>query len=263
MTSDLLTAQAVAARLETRLLGRDCLVLSETDSTNTRIKREYFDRPTGFVLIAERQTAGRGRLGRTFVSPPGDGLYFYFLLRPDLPLSEIDCLTLAAAVAVCEAVERLCGLSPAIKWVNDVFLNDRKLCGILTESVVSSPDTPALVVVGIGVNLRFDRAAHPELDGIAGGLADLTEPPTRAALAAAILNAFEPLYDALCAGQKETLLAAYRMRLNCLGRAVTVHTPADTYPAVCESLDDTGALIVRTEDGETHALRAGEISIRF
>lgn len=262
--TDLLTPAALSACLTTRCLGRTCLILPETDSTNTRIKRDYAAQAEGFVLLAERQTAGRGRLGRSFASPAGDGLYLSVLLRPALPLDEIDQLTLAAAVAVCQAVEQLCGLHPQIKWVNDVLLEDRKLCGILTEAAVSSASgRPDHVVVGIGVNLHFDPTAHPELAGIACGLSDWVQPPTRAQLATAILNALEPLYDALCAGQRQPLLASYKRRLGCLGRVVTVRTPQAHYPATCIDLDARGGLIVRTASGAVHTLRAGEISIRL
>lgn len=265
MQLDELTPAVVAAHLTTARLGRECLVLPETDSTSTALRRDFRDRPDGFALLAERQTAGRGRLGRTFVSSAGDGLYFSFLLRPVLPLTALELLTFTAAVAVCEAVERLCGLHPTIKWVNDVFLGPRKLCGILVESAVSAPTGyPDFVIVGIGVNLHFDRTAHPELSDVVAALSDAVEtPPTRAVLAASILNAFEPRCDALCAGQTAELLAAYRSRLNCLGRPVTVHTPAAVYEAFCEDLTEQGGLLVRTADGERRTLRAGEISIRL
>lgn len=265
MRTDELTPAAIAAHLTTARLGRACLVLPETDSTNTALRRDFRDRPEGFALLAERQTAGRGRLGRSFVSAAGDGLYLSVLLRPTLPLSALELLTFTAAVAVCEAVEQLCGLHPTIKWVNDVFLGPRKLCGILVESAVSDPaGHPEFVIVGIGVNLYFDRAAHPELRDVVAALSDdVGTPPTRAVLAAAILNALEPRFDALCAGQTADLLAAYRARLNCLGRPVTVHTPAAVYEAFCEDLTETGGLLVRTADGTRRTLCAGEISIRL
>ena len=258
MTSDLLTAQAVAARLETRLLGRDCLVLSETDSTNTRIKREYFDRPTGFVLIAERQTAGRGRLGRTFVSPPGDGLYFSFLLRPDLPLSEIDCLTLAAAVAVCEAVERLCGLSPAIKWVNDVLIAGKKVCGILTEASVSMESGDAeFIVPGIGINVYAPAGGFPEeLKDIAGAVFETPQSDGKNRLAAEIIRR---MMDAYANMDFDRVVCAYRAHSMVLGKRVMVLPEGRS--AYAEDIDEDCHLLVRYEDGQRACLSCGEIRI--
>lgn len=261
---DQLTAEAITAGLHTTRLGRSLRILPETDSTNTQAKLHFSREADGFVLLAETQTAGRGRMGRKFVSPAGSGLYLSIVLHPDLPFAQLSLLTLAAAVAVCEALEQPCGLSPRIKWVNDVFLGEHKCAGILSESAFSSGGNPDFSVVGIGVNLRFDRDAYPDLSGIAGAIADETElVPTRAALAAAILNAFEPWYDRLLAGQTASLLAAYRNRLNCLNRRILVYTAQSQYEAVCVGLNDEGNLIVQREDGTQDVLCAGEIRIKL
>ncbi len=262
--NDTLTAAQITADLRTKRLGHVLTILPCTDSTNTQLKNSYADVPEGFVLLAEQQTAGRGRLGRQFVSPKGDGLYLSLVLRPQRTPEQLSLLTPLAAVAVCEALETLCKVSPSIKWVNDILLADHKICGILTESCgFSSGGCPDRYIVGIGLNLRFDRTTYPELAPIAGGLSD-TIPvlPTRAQLTAAILNAFEPWYDALLAGKTTDLQQAYRARLGCLGQAVTVHTGTVSYPAVCTDLTAEGNLIVRDMQGMPHILQAGEISIR-
>ena len=262
---DRFTARAIAPHLHTKRLGRSLLVLPSTDSTNTQVKQRFGKEPEGFVLLAEEQTAGRGRLGRSFVSPRGDGLYMSILLHPDLPLDKIPLLMLTSAVAVCEALEHQCGVWPKIKWVNDIFLRGRKCCGILTESSFSTGGSrPDFAVVGIGLNLRFNRAAYPELADIAGSLSDETHRlPTRAQLAASILNAFEPWYDKLLAGETCGLLDAYRSRMNCLRRRITVTSPAGQYPAFCVGLTDTGNLIIVDQNGTQSILRAGEISVRL
>lgn len=262
--SDILSAERLTSYLHTQRLGHAVKILSCTDSTNTQIKQTYQNTPEGFVLLAEQQTAGRGRLGRQFLSPKGDGLYLSLVLRPNLPMHQLSLLTPLAAVAVCEAIHEVCGLTPAIKWVNDIFLQDKKICGILTETCgLSSDGRPALCVVGIGLNLRFDDAAHPELAKIAGSLSDAVDVlPTRAQLAAAILNAFEPWYDTLIQGDTAQLLQAYRNRLICLGKEVTVQTSTHAYSATCTDLTEDGNLVVLDKQGTKHILQAGEISIR-
>lgn len=262
---DTLTDEAVQAVLNTRALGRALTVIPETDSTNSLMKRAYADAPHGFTLIACRQTAGRGRLGRTFCSPDG-GLYLSILLRPNLSLAQLNLVTLAAAVAVCRAIERLTPLHPGIKWVNDVLVNDRKLCGILTEAAIEGESgTIDFVVVGIGINLRLDRdALPPDVQSIACALADLTQDvPRRAVLAGAILDELETLYALLEHGQSDSLLAEYRTRLCVLGRMVRVSTPQGNYNAHVQNLDENGHLLVCTPDGVQHTLSSGEISIRL
>lgn len=251
--------------LHTQRLGRTLELLSCTDSTNTQIKKNYKDAPEGFVLLAEQQTAGRGRLGRTFVSPKGDGLYLSLVLRPKLPMQALSLLTPLAAVAVCEAIEKTCGITPAIKWVNDIFLQSKKICGILTEACgLTHAGYPALYIVGIGLNLRFDRAAYPELADIAGALSDAVSVlPTRAALAAEILNAFEPWYHTLTSGDTAQLLEAYRSHLFCLGKEITVQSGTQSYPATCIDLTPDGNLVILDKQGKRHILQAGEISIRL
>ncbi|MBS5149499.1 MAG: biotin--[acetyl-CoA-carboxylase] ligase [Butyricicoccus pullicaecorum] len=262
--NDILSSEQLLSFLQTKRLGHSLKILSCTDSTNTQIKHNYKDAPEGFVLLAEQQTAGRGRLDRKFLSPKGDGIYFSLVLRPNRPMRDLSLLTPLAAVAVCEALQTVCGITSSIKWVNDVFLRGKKICGILTETCgLSSDGCPALCIVGIGLNLRFDPATYPELSEIAGSIADAVETlPTRAQLTAAILNAFEPWYDALIRGESEQLLQAYRDRLLCLGKKITVQTGEVCYPAICTDLTADGNLVVQDQQGDIHILQAGEIRIR-
>lgn len=264
---DSLTTAGVAALLETEVLGRDLLVVPETGSTNTTIKQEYAaTRAEGFTLIAEQQTSGRGRLGRTFCSPPGGGLYMSLLLRPRLPLDHLNFLTIAAAVAVCRAIESTAGFRPGIKWVNDVLMDGKKLCGILTEAAIEG-ETGAIdyAVLGIGVNLRLDRAALPdEVRAVAGALSDFTDTvPRRAALAAVLLRELERVYRLLNAGDTAAVVEEYRALLCCLDRPVRVVSPVGSYDAVCRGVNDQGNLIVERPDGTCDTLSSGEISIRL
>lgn len=262
---DSLTADGVRALLHTSLLGREILVLPEVGSTNTVMKREYAGgKPEGFTLLALRQSAGRGRLGRSFASPDG-GLYMTVLLRPQLELSGLPYLTIATAVAVCRAIEDTCGFRPGIKWVNDVLMEGRKLCGILTEaSIVGETGALDYVVVGAGINLRFPAEQAPDLAGIVGSLSDFCErPPRRAELAAAVLTRLEELYQYLQAGETAPLIAAYRERLCCLGGRILVVENGRETPAVCDDINEQGHLLVTMEDGERRELQTGEISIRL
>lgn len=263
---DSLTDAAVLAGLRTQALGRELVVLRETGSTNTLIKRSYPTARHGFTAIAEQQSAGRGRLGRAFASPPGGGLYMSVLLRPSLPLSQLNYLTIAAAVAVCRAIHETCGFMPGIKWVNDVLMEGKKLCGILTEASIEG-ETGAVdfAVLGIGVNLRLDPGSlPPEVRGVAGSLSDFcAAPPRRAVLAAAILNHVEGCYRLLCTDGAAGLISQYRSLLCMLGKTVRVVGPHGAYTAEAVDVDEDGHLLVRDGDGKLHTLSSGEISIRL
>ncbi|MDY3617860.1 biotin--[acetyl-CoA-carboxylase] ligase [Agathobaculum sp.] len=261
---DSLTAAGISALLTTRAFGRELLVVPSLSSTNTVLKQDYLDKPHGFALLAEAQTGGRGRLGRSFASPAGTGLYISLLLHPSFALSQLQFVTIAAAVAVCEAIEQTAGFSPQIKWVNDVLRDGKKLCGILTEAIIEG-ETGAVgaAVVGIGINLRGNPEWPDEVRKVAGALSDFGTPPRRAALAAALLKTFEDAYALLEQGRADMLLEAYRSRLCCIGRPVTVTGPTGSYQAQCTGLDKSGHLLVQTGDGQTRTLSSGEISIRF
>lgn len=261
---DSLTAAGVQALLDTRFVGREMVVLPSLSSTNTVIKERYLDRPHGFVLLAEEQTGGRGRLGRTFVSPAETGVYQTILLHPTLPVGHIQLATIAAAVAVAEAVTQTAGFSPEIKWVNDVLYEGRKLSGILTEaSIEGESGTVSSLLVGIGVNLRPNPAWPEDVRAVAGALSEFGRTPRRAELAAAVLTHFERAYSLLEQDRADKLLDQYRSRLCCLGKSIKVIGPAETYQADCIDLDDNGFLLVRDETGQTRTLSSGEISIRF
>ena len=261
---DSLTAAGIAALLDTGFVGRDMLAVPSLSSTNTVLKERYLDRPHGFVLLAEEQTGGRGRLGRSFVSPAGTGIYLTILLHPTLPIQHIQFITIAAAVAVAEAIGRTAGFDPQIKWVNDVLMDGRKLCGILTEAMIEGETgTVSSLIAGIGVNLRPNPDWPDEVRAVAGALSEFGKPPRRAELAAAILSHFERAYSLLEQGRQAELLARYRSRLCCIGREITVIGPAAKYEALCTGLDENGHLLVRDKDGQEHTLSSGEISIRF
>lgn len=238
------------------------ICLESVDSTNSYLRRNADTLPHGTAVLADAQTAGRGRLGRSFVSAPGVGLYMSVLLRPDCDAARCASLTPNVAVAVCRAVKAVCGLEPGIKWVNDLLLGGRKICGILCESEVREGRL-SHVIVGIGLNVSQRREDFPpELRELAGSLYSETgAAPERGALAAAILRELELMYPRWIADER-TGLADYRRLCVVPGREVRIVTPAGEETALAEGISDDFGLIV-SSDGIRTTLRSGEISIRI
>lgn len=213
----------------------------------------------GTLVLAGGQTAGRGRLGRSFASPAGKGVYCSVVLRPPLPAANAQTATIGAAVAVCRAVQMLCGLELAIKWVNDLYYRGKKVCGILTEAGTDLESGQLeWLVVGIGLNLTTSPADWPEeLARTAGSLyPGGPAPVSRAVLAGAIARELLSLCPAF------DCLDEYRARCFVPGHWVTVCTGAETYAAKALFIDDAGRLVVEREGGRQIALQHGEVSIR-
>lgn len=220
-------------------------ILSVTESTNLYLKTEARQGAAGpRLVLADRQTGGRGRLGRSFQSPVGTGLYMSLLLP--MPAGGPP-VTITAAVAVCLAIEELTGLSPKIKWVNDLFLRGKKVCGILAEGVENQ------VVVGIGVNVRTPEGGFPGAP-IAGTLeADVRRDALAGRIAAHFLHLLET-------GDASAILAAYRARMPLIGATVTYTRGDAIKTARILGVDADGGLTVDC-GGQTETLRAGEISL--
>ena len=219
----------------------------------------------GTMVLTRQQTAGRGRLGRRFESPAGKGIYLSLVLRPGLPMTEAQAGTVSAAVAVCRAVKRLCGLDLGIKWVNDLWKNGRKVCGILTEAALDLESGMLdYAVLGLGFNVVAPAEGWPaELQSVAGALFDGDPAPgARAALAAAFLNEFWQLYRP---GPRSGYLDESRSRLALAGHRVLVTPRSGTpRPAAVLGIDDECRLVVRY-DGESRpaALTSGEAGVRL
>lgn len=239
--------------LKTTHLGRHLEAFHTLPSTNTYLK-EHPDLPHGATVIATHQTAGRGRKGRAFFSPDG-GLYMSVLIRRELEAKTVGLLTCATAVAVARAIEGLFPLSVQIKWVNDLLIRGKKVCGILAEGSV----TDGWAVIGIGVNVN--TVDFPDdIAAIATSLYNESgKTVTADALAAAILNTLEPLLDTLDAG---VFLEENRRRSAVIGKDITVHRGAETFKAYAVDIDEAGGLIITTENGE-EILTSGEVSIRL
>ncbi|MBR6548064.1 MAG: biotin--[Clostridia bacterium] len=229
----------------------DLTVVDEIDSTNRVVKQWGKEgKPQGSVLIARSQTAGRGRLGRSFYSPKS-GIYFSILLRPHLSLKDTMRLTTAAAVSVADAL----GEQAKIKWVNDIYLHGKKVCGILTESAFSGEKTD-YAVVGIGLNLTAPDEGFPtELNEIAGAIFDNTPTEEQVAhLIVEILSRFEKAYHNLF---DATLFETYEKRNLLQGKTVTV----GTLSGVVVGINEDFALLIKGEAGQIHTIQAGEATI--
>lgn len=254
----------IRAGLSGGKFGREIRIFDELDSTNRYLKElAAGGAAEGTVILAECQSAGRGRLGRRFYSPGEKGIYMSVLLRPDIVLEKAVRITSMAAVAVANAVEKVSGISAQIKWVNDIFLNRKKVCGILTESGINYEEKKLdYVVLGIGVNVGYMEFPE-ELSNIATSVSNECKwEVSRAELIAGILNELEVWYPSLEDG---SFLSESKERSILLGQEIRVlddTCESGFYMARALDLDDMGHLLVE-RDGERQLLHSGEVSIRL
>jgi BirA family biotin operon repressor/biotin-[acetyl-CoA-carboxylase] ligase len=257
---DRLTPLELRPLLNTHDLGQVLHWYEEIGSTNDRAK-ELADQGAehGEVVIAETQSAGRGRRGRVWVSPPRRNLYFSAVLRPDLPPVRAPELTLVASLAVCDAL-RQSGVDAGIKWPNDLLASGRKIAGVLTE-LAAEADRVHWVVIGVGVNVNAVPDDFPEeLRGEATSvLIERGEPAPRALFAAACLTALESWIDRHAEEGFGVIRDAWRVRSVTLGREVTVKADGREIVGVAEDIDETGALLVRGAAG-LERIHAGDVT---
>ncbi len=245
--------------------ARSCAidVRDTVTSTNTVLKAiAEQGGAEGMALIAQQQTQGKGRLGRTFLSPKGTGLYISILLRPKFSAEESLSVTTAAAVAVAEAIDSITGRHAMIKWVNDVYLQGRKVCGILTEASVDFENGGLhYAIVGIGVNIQEPPGGFaPEIRDVAGALYQGEVPSgVRVRLAAEILNRFFGFYEHLT---QRTFMEAYRQRSLLTGIEVTFTQGDRVHEGLVLGVDDEARLQVRLPSGEEKLFSAGEVNIK-
>ena len=260
--SDVLSEEGVRRHLKHQELKLQ--VYKTITSTNTVLKALAAEgAPAGLALIAGEQTEGRGRMGRSFYSPADSGLYLSLLLRPNVSAVEATRLTACAAVAVAETIEELSGRPAQIKWVNDIFVDGRKVCGILTEASVDCENGMMhYVIIGLGVNTHVPAGDFPEeLRGIAGAAFDADNiPELRCRLAAGILDRLAEYTENPGAPR---VFEGYKSRSLVLGKAINILAPGrDSAPAEVLDLEEDYALLVRLPDGSTTRLNSGEVSVR-
>ena len=241
------------------------LYFESIDSTNTRARELALQgAPHGTVLVADHQTAGRGRLGRSFLSPAGTGIYLSVILRPNCPPLELMHLTCAVAAAMCDAVEKAAGFRPGIKWTNDLVHEGKKLGGILTELGFRPDGITDYAIIGIGINCCQEAGDFPEeIRDMAASLQAVSgKPANRPQIAAAMIQALYDMDQHLLT-EKSAIMDQYRKDCITLGREISLVT-AGSAPryGTAVALDNNGALVVRFRDGSQETVNCGEISIR-
>ena len=261
---DVLHADDLVARLgKTKVIGRDIRVFEQTTSTNDVIEKLARDGvKEGAVVFAESQTGGRGRLGRKWISPERKGLWFSILLRPDLRPQETTQLTVASATALRRAIQSVTGLKPEIKWPNDILVGEKKVAGILTE-LSAELDRVKHVILGIGVNVNQDAAEFPpELRRLATSLKiESGRTIERPELAAAVLRELDLDYARICAGKFAVVADEWQAQCATIGNDVTIQIGGRRIRGRAESLDDDGALLVRTEHGRLERITGGDVTL--
>ena len=249
-------------RLELERKDREVYVYNCLESTNDTAKKLAFQgKADGTAVIADMQTNGRGRLGRSFVSPLGTGIYMSVVVRPNFELEFAPMITAAAACAAAEAVENLCGTAVGIKWVNDLYLNGRKICGILTESSLS-PQMKKLdfAVIGIGINvLSVRNVFDSELVRIAGSVEDETGVKvSRNSLCAGILNKLDCFMQKI---ENRSFLDDYRKREILTGNVITANNGDVQISGKAIGIDENANLIIKFPNGEIMHLGSGEANL--
>ena len=263
-TPDVLHADDLLARLgKTKVIGRDIRVFEQTTSTNDVVEKLARDGvKEGVVVFAESQTKGRGRLGRVWTSPTRKGLWFSILLRPNLRPQETTQLTVAAAAAVWRAIHSVTGLEPEIKWPNDILIGGKKVVGILTE-LSAEVDRVKHIILGVGVDVNLAANEFPaELRKSATSLRiESGKPVERAELATEILRELDRDYARVCAGNFTELADEWEEHCTTIGKQVVVGIGERRLRGRAESLDEDGALLLRTEHGRLERVIGGDVTL--
>jgi BirA family biotin operon repressor/biotin-[acetyl-CoA-carboxylase] ligase len=244
--------------LETSFIGRRVLYRTAIDSTQNlaRIEADH-EAPEGTLVIADEQTAGRGRQGRTWVSPPAANLYFTLVLFPSL--ERLNRLPIIAPVAVAQGLEHAAPLTAGIKWPNDIFVNGKKISGVLVDSDIDGEDV-RFALVGIGINVNFDPRPFPEIaDTATSVLAETGAEASRERVLAGVLNSFESAYTAI---EGLSLFEEWRRRLINLRQRVAIHdSEGAVVEGFAESVKENGALLLRLDDGSVREFSTGQLTV--
>jgi len=258
---DLLTPSEIKPILKTKWMGRMVHYFRSLNSTNSKAYQLGLNgAKEGEVVIAESQEKGRGRLGRRWFSPPFLNLYISVILRPKILPHQAPLITLMAAVATADAIEKFSGLPPIIKWPNDILLRDRKVAGLLNE-IHSEMDRIHFVILGIGVNLNMDgKMFSKEIRTVATSLKiEIGRRVSRKAFLQFLLLELEAWYSIFLKEGSSPVLKAWRERAQIKGRRVKVTSFGETLAGVAVDVDSDGALILKTEDGKRKRVVAGDV----
>jgi len=259
--ADLLSPEEISGGLGTRLMGRPSVVVfKETDSTNQQAKiLAAQGAPEGTVVLAETQSQGRGRRGRTWFSPVGQSIYMSAILRPDMAPAQAPQITLMTAVAVCSALQSA-GLNARIKWPNDILIEGKKIAGILTE-ISTEMDMVDWVVVGLGLNVNTPVDQMPsEIREIATSVQiQKGRPFSRIELLCALLKKFEDCYELLKADGFGPIMKQWRQMTDIIGQRVYVDVMDTRYFGTAEAVDDDGVLVLRDDQGRIRRIFSGDV----
>lgn len=258
MDNNILNPELIQRDLPTRFIGQKIIYYPSLTSTMDAAKKEaLWGAEAGTVVLAGEQTAGRGRLQRSWLSPVG-GLAFSVILRPNL--SYLPYMVMLASLAVTYGIRSLTGLKPQIKWPNDVLIGEKKVCGILIENDIRKNILKHMVIgIGINVNLQVDQ--HPEIASIATSLSDqLSRQVPRAEVLRAVLVEMDRLYADLPQGER--LLNQWKNNLVTIGLQVQVNMGNQIYTGLAESVTDNGSLMIREKDGHLVKIIAGDVMLR-
>ena len=251
------------SRMDTKWAGHPVSFYDAVNSTNLRAKLDADNgAPEGALVVADMQTAGRGRRGRTWSSPAGLNVYFTLILKPQYVPDKASMVTLVMALAVAEGIRETCGVEAGIKWPNDIVAKGKKVCGILTEMSVER-DFIHHVVIGVGINVGLQEFA-PELAATATSLqAECGRNVPKAALVANIMKAFEKHYEVF-RGKADLsgLIGSYNEMLVNRDREVRVLDPKGEYSGIARGINEVGELLVELPDGRVEKVYAGEVSVR-
>lgn len=262
-SGDIFTELEIKSELHTRTAGRSLVFLEDVDSTNTRAKQlAEAGAPDGTLVIAEHQSFGKGRRGRSWEAPAGSGIWMSLLLRPDIEPENASMLTLVAALAAERGIREAAGVNCRIKWPNDIVLDGKKLCGILTE-MSTEMDCINHVVVGIGINVNTEEFPGELKDKATSIRLYCGHPVKRAPIVGAVLSAWEDCYEQYLETKDLSLLAReYNQKLAGYGGQVLVLASKGEYTGISRGITNTGELLVEMEDGTVRAVMSGEVSVR-
>lgn len=258
--NDFLSEQAIVPNLRTKEIGRKIDVFKTIDSTNSFAKSlAQLGAAHGTTVISEVQTQGKGRMGRQFYSPLGMGIYMSVIVRPKLSVEQSLLITSCAAVAVADAIEKVAGIDCKIKWVNDIYAGNKKLCGILTEASVDVEQGGLeYAIVGIGLNVQNINFPKNIADIATSIKLETDRNVSRSVLAAEILNCLEERFSNIT---DKAFIDDYRSRSNIIGKRIDVSQGDRISTVTCIGIDECGRLLVRLDNGEEKALSSGTVRL--
>ena len=259
---DILTLEEIEDKLQTKYIGRNLYYFDSISSTNLKAKEIALDEPEGTVVVSEEQTQGIGRLGRSWISPKGKGIWLSIILKPEVEPMDVSKIALVGAAAVNKALEDM-GIKAGIKWPNDLVVNGKKVCGILTE-MSCELNMVNYVVMGIGINVNLDKKHIPEdLQEKATSLKEATNKEiNRKILLANLLNHFEVLYKGFKEGDISATLEICRKNSVLLGEEVRIIKGKQTRIGKALDINSEGELVVQFEDNLVENIFSGEVSLR-